>query len=642
MRLSICMMIKNEGKHLDSCLKSITPILKNVNSELIIVDTGSTDESIEIARKYTDKLYFHEWNNDFSAMRNIAISYCIGEWIFILDGDEVVEEYSEIIHFFKGKTYKQYKSATMVVKNLMSLENESSYSTVISHRFFKKDKEFKYVGAVHNQPIYKEPTYSLNASMIHYGYIPTDVELMERKFKRTTSILKGELNKDPKNIYYTFQLSVSYAMHKDYKESLEYAKKAYDLLRYEKNRYVYRYVYHQYALVLVQNSLWNMAEKVCLEGINVTNKATIDKIDMYYYLSIAQINLNKRDEAIESLKQYFYYLTMLKNGEMKNDTSIVLYNLHKEEECNIEISKLLNLSQRENESIEYLKNLSSKQSIMRYSGVLIKNSINSKDILGLKEYYENTFKIKCSDNINKFFNTIEAEKENKDIETIKELEGCFAGQDSCYEIFNTIRMKFYEKPESVTKDIYDFIKKYPLNKREDYYGELIYMLLSNGEDIMPILQENSYAMLHDIFTHLKKRFKDFKNELFKLMEEKYDENNYDIKYLGIMKFLLRYILIIDNISINNNLYKEIFNKYLYLGNVYLHEIYNELAIEKELLAFTENKNVEERFFMYMYKALKEKETDKEAYIEYLQKAFKAYPAMKRGIELFVQEVEDNK
>ncbi|EQB3123896.1 glycosyltransferase, partial [Clostridium botulinum] len=75
MKLSIAMMVKNESKYLDKCLSSLKPVLDAVSSELIIVDTGSTDNTVEIAKKYTDKLYFHNWNNDFSDMRNITIDY---------------------------------------------------------------------------------------------------------------------------------------------------------------------------------------------------------------------------------------------------------------------------------------------------------------------------------------------------------------------------------------------------------------------------------------------------------------------------------------------------------------------------------------------------------------------------------------
>ena len=60
--LSIGMMVKNEEKNLDKCLKSLMPILENLKAELIIVDTGSEDSTIQIAQKYTDKIYYHKWN----------------------------------------------------------------------------------------------------------------------------------------------------------------------------------------------------------------------------------------------------------------------------------------------------------------------------------------------------------------------------------------------------------------------------------------------------------------------------------------------------------------------------------------------------------------------------------------------------
>jgi glycosyltransferase involved in cell wall biosynthesis len=83
MKLSICMIIKDEETNLERCLSSLIPLMNKIESELIIVDTGSTDKSPEIAKKYTDKVYFHEWNNNFYDMRNISIGYAKGEWVFI-------------------------------------------------------------------------------------------------------------------------------------------------------------------------------------------------------------------------------------------------------------------------------------------------------------------------------------------------------------------------------------------------------------------------------------------------------------------------------------------------------------------------------------------------------------------------------
>jgi glycosyltransferase involved in cell wall biosynthesis len=97
MLLSIGLMVKNESKHLEQCLHSLLPILNELDSELIIVDTGSTDNTVEIANRYTEKVYSHEWFDDFAGMRNIVLSYAVGEWFFYVDGDEVVEDASGIM-----------------------------------------------------------------------------------------------------------------------------------------------------------------------------------------------------------------------------------------------------------------------------------------------------------------------------------------------------------------------------------------------------------------------------------------------------------------------------------------------------------------------------------------------------------------
>lgn len=86
--LSLCMIVKNEENFLERCLNSV----KGLVDEIIIVDTGSTDKTKEIARRFTDKVFDFEWCDDFSAARNESLKHATGDWILVLDADEVIAE----------------------------------------------------------------------------------------------------------------------------------------------------------------------------------------------------------------------------------------------------------------------------------------------------------------------------------------------------------------------------------------------------------------------------------------------------------------------------------------------------------------------------------------------------------------------
>ena len=86
--ISLCMITKNEDLFLEQCLNSV----KNLVDEIIIVDTGSTDRTKEISRKFTDNVFDFEWCDDFSAARNESLKHATGDWILVLDADETISE----------------------------------------------------------------------------------------------------------------------------------------------------------------------------------------------------------------------------------------------------------------------------------------------------------------------------------------------------------------------------------------------------------------------------------------------------------------------------------------------------------------------------------------------------------------------
>ncbi|MBN1183730.1 MAG: glycosyltransferase family 2 protein, partial [Bacteroidales bacterium] len=112
--ISVCLIVKDEERFLENCLKNV----KDIADEIIIVDTGSTDNTVAIAKKYTDKVYFHTWENSFCKARNQALQYASGDWIFQIDADE---------EFMKGsgervrQAIKNAKNADAIFVKLISL-----------------------------------------------------------------------------------------------------------------------------------------------------------------------------------------------------------------------------------------------------------------------------------------------------------------------------------------------------------------------------------------------------------------------------------------------------------------------------------------------------------------------------------------
>jgi len=101
--LSVGMIVKNEEKYLEKCLDALKPLLDAVKSELVIVDTGSSDNTVEIAKRYTGKVFHFDWIDDFSAARNFGLEKCVGEWFMYLDADEILDDLSEMIEFFTNR-----------------------------------------------------------------------------------------------------------------------------------------------------------------------------------------------------------------------------------------------------------------------------------------------------------------------------------------------------------------------------------------------------------------------------------------------------------------------------------------------------------------------------------------------------------
>ena len=143
--ISLCMIVKNEEHRLGNCLESVHDLM----DEIIIVDTGSTDKTIEIASKYTDKIYHFDWINDFSAARNFSFSKATKEYIMWLDADDIIQEESR-----NGiRNLKKFldKKVDIVLMDYHYAFDDNGNLTVtqLRERLLKREKDFKWKNKVH-------------------------------------------------------------------------------------------------------------------------------------------------------------------------------------------------------------------------------------------------------------------------------------------------------------------------------------------------------------------------------------------------------------------------------------------------------------------------------------------------------------
>ena len=106
-----------------------------------------------IRQRYTDKVYLHKWNNNFSEMRNISIGYAKGDWILTIDADEELADTEPVICFLMSDECKLFGYAAFTIKNIVDRNAECGYILSFSPRLFRNDGHFKFEGTVHNMPV---------------------------------------------------------------------------------------------------------------------------------------------------------------------------------------------------------------------------------------------------------------------------------------------------------------------------------------------------------------------------------------------------------------------------------------------------------------------------------------------------------
>ena len=213
--LSISMIVKNEETQLPGCLESV----REIADEIIIIDTGSTDKTKEIANKYGAKVFDFVWIDDFAAARNESLQKCTGEWILYLDADErisseSIEEIKRLINY----SGDQIAAYICTIESLhLQIDGKTEMHRGGYPRLFRNygypTIEFK--GRVHEQITPSlfalNKTVDFSGIIIHHLGYDTSREVMEQKVRRNYSMLIQHVQEEPLNSYAWFQLGQTLA-----------------------------------------------------------------------------------------------------------------------------------------------------------------------------------------------------------------------------------------------------------------------------------------------------------------------------------------------------------------------------------------------------------------------------------------------
>ncbi|MEW5954332.1 MAG: glycosyltransferase family 2 protein [Bacillota bacterium] len=226
-KISGCLIVKDEAEALERCIKSMLPVL----DELIIVDTGSMDNTVEIAKRYTDKVYNYAWQNDFAAARNFAISKAKKDWIIFLDADEYFSERS-LKNIRKAINEENGKADAFLINgyNILSSSGEvKDKFTVI--RVFRNSPEIRYQGRIHEY-LRKKGRFTIVdctdiIEIFHTGYNQAVAD-QKNKNERNLSLLLQDIAERPDDGNTHFYLSLQYLAMEEHEKVLYHSRKSLD------------------------------------------------------------------------------------------------------------------------------------------------------------------------------------------------------------------------------------------------------------------------------------------------------------------------------------------------------------------------------------------------------------------------------
>lgn len=240
--LSLCMIVKDEEEMLPRSLAAA----RDAVDEIVVVDTGSSDGSIAIARSFGARVVEHQWSGSFAEARNVSFEAATGDWLLFLDADEVLV--AEDAPLLRELTRRTWREAFYLVETHHT--GELGDGTAVTHnalRLFRNRPEYRFEGRVHEQVAHRLPAGQperIEPSQVridHYGYLGV-VRDGREKSRRNIELLRRQLEESGSTAFLCFNLGSELAAAGDAVAAREQFQRSWEMLASDPQRAAYPYV----------------------------------------------------------------------------------------------------------------------------------------------------------------------------------------------------------------------------------------------------------------------------------------------------------------------------------------------------------------------------------------------------------------
>jgi glycosyltransferase involved in cell wall biosynthesis len=318
--LTISLLASNRPDTIPRCLDSVRELMKEIPSELILVDTSGSEEIHRLLLTYTDQVIPFTWCNDFSRARNVGLSRARGEWFLFLDDDEWFVETKPLVDFFRSGEYKKYGCANYIVRSFYDRNYTVSHDAMAS-RMVKLTPEICFRGKIHEYLYGAEGhTKILDAVVYHSGYIYVTEADRKKHFERNANLLKEMIREEPGELRWKVQLAQEYRSNKDWKELAAFSEQCLAECAKVNSKYANYDIGTFYAGRILGYLYTNQLERgiaACGEELRDPRNSELSHAHTYHYLGMLALYRKEWKKAEDSMHKFLSLERELKKDPVK-------------------------------------------------------------------------------------------------------------------------------------------------------------------------------------------------------------------------------------------------------------------------------------------------------------------------------------